>query len=656
MAQSSEKKDSLLQQLSSLPDGKLKAKVYLELANHAQWYENLPKDAELWADTSYSISKKLKDKHQIMRYWKFLATLSRVTSKYQNAIEYCDAALNVCELLGDSSYKAVIINEKATTYRWNDNHEKAIRNYLHSRKLAEENGLNEILLYNYNGLGNSYTILRNFKVAMEYYETGLKMAYAENNKLSIAINLNNIGELYEYENRLVDAEKNYEQSLKLNAELNNLRGISLSNTSIGNLAFKKGSYDEALSCFRQAYEINTGAHNIKDIALSEINLGKTFTALKKYEEAKKFLNSGLVKATEIDSKSVLKDAYLAFSKVHSATRKYKEAYEMMEKYAEVSNLLFDSETANTISILRVQYNLQKSENELVMLKEKNVSVLEAKRRNWFIYGSLGTTLFLFLISILVWIRGRERKRSQVSLTEKNLLIEKMNKELQEENDIRKDAESLVREMLDQKEVLISEIHHRVKNNLAMISGLLHLELSKISDEGSRQVLTNTSNRIQAIALIHENLYNSEKDAHIVYNEYLNTHIRKIIDSLNSPHKVELYIEAEQVLLGLHQAVPVSLIVNELITNVLTHAYSENKTHPKLNITLHLDNEGNITLQVKDNGKGLDENLNINKVESAGFTIVSIFVRQLKAEFSTKTSSEGTAHTIKFKQSAMKVWK
>ncbi len=656
-AQSLNFKDSLVQHLAVLPESNNKISLYLKIAKYTFKQENKPKIARLWADSAFRLAKKTGNSPQLMYYWETTGSFYRKTTKFPQALDCYNKALKIAEALGDSASKASILNQKATTFRWSDNYEKAVINYFHAEKLAKIYKQDQILLYVYNGLGNSYTILKNFDMAMSYYEKALKMAAEQKNQLSIAINLNNIGEIYEQKMNLDEAEKFYEESLRMNLRLKNEIGIAISNRGIGNLAYKKGSYQEALAYYKKAYILNKKRYNYISLAQLQISIGKTQVELNNLDTALVFLNKGLVIAEKFDSKLAMKEAYLALATLYQKTEQHKAAYGMLKKFAKVSSTLYDRETANTVSLLQVQYNIQQYQNELSLLKEKNESLALKKNRNRLIYSGLGIIVLAIIIIFYSWKRGEERKQKQIELAENNALIENMNKNLSAENEIRKNTEAKLKDVLAQKEVLISEIHHRVKNNLAMVSGLLHLELSKLTDEKSRWILSNTNNRIQAIKLIHENIYHSEKDAKVDFSKYTEIHVRKIIDSLNTNTALKTLIYSDTIYLGLHQAVPVSLIIKELVTNVIHHAFTTKKTEAsRLTVKLLEDKEKNIVLTVTDNGSGIKGELNINKVESAGFLIVSIFVKQLKGEFATQSSEKGTVHTLKFKQSIMKVWK
>lgn len=212
---------------------------------------------------------------------------------------------------------------------------------------------------------------------------------------------------------------------------------------------------------------------------------------------------------------------------------------------------------------------------------------------------------------------------------------------------RKKAEKQVLSSLQEKEALLSEIHHRVKNNLAVISGLLQLQIYQVEDDSLTDVLNSSINRVKSMALIHEQLYRSENFSDISLKENILKQaesIRDVFMTDDSP-AVELTLDLEDISIGINQAMPVGLLVNEIIINAFKHAF-KGKEKGEISVQL-FEEECYIHLNISDNGIGFDSS--DEEANTLGTTLIKTFAGQLEAEMEME-SSEGTSYHIKFKRS------
>lgn len=210
---------------------------------------------------------------------------------------------------------------------------------------------------------------------------------------------------------------------------------------------------------------------------------------------------------------------------------------------------------------------------------------------------------------------------------------------------RKQAEEKVRKSLKEKEVLLAEIHHRVKNNLAVITGLLELQAYNTSSEEATDVLKVSQMRVNSIALIHEKLYQNEDLSEISFDRYLEQLTDVIVSSLKSSQTdVEINIDAAPIKLTVNQAIPCGLILNEIITNAHKHAFPDQSQGT---IDISLTQQGkNITLKIADDGIGIPDKTSLDNPTSLGLKLIRTLTKQLKgtANFSNGT---GTRFTLQF---------
>ncbi|MBI5946142.1 MAG: HAMP domain-containing protein [Chloroflexi bacterium] len=202
-------------------------------------------------------------------------------------------------------------------------------------------------------------------------------------------------------------------------------------------------------------------------------------------------------------------------------------------------------------------------------------------------------------------------------------------------------------LLHEKEVLLKEIHHRVKNNLQIISSLLNLQASQVTDPQMLEALRDSRMRVRSMALIHEKLYQTQSLARINFGEYVKSLASDLLRSYQSTFKgIQLNIQADEVLLGIDQAIPCGLILNELITNALKYAFPTGRSGT-IWIELRTTPAHLLSLRVADDGVGLPADLDILKNKSLGLQLVNSLVNQLDGSL-TVEGSHGAVFKVSFK--------
>jgi two-component sensor histidine kinase len=213
---------------------------------------------------------------------------------------------------------------------------------------------------------------------------------------------------------------------------------------------------------------------------------------------------------------------------------------------------------------------------------------------------------------------------------------------------RKAMEESLREALKEKETLLKEIHHRVKNNLAIIQSLLNLQSTHYGDAASVELLRESQNRVRSMGLIHEKLYQSSDLRNVNLAEYIKSLSTQLFKSYRSHiSNVRLEMDVPEIKLDIDTLVPCGLILNELITNALKHAFPEG-----IGGTLYVEvkdlGDRNYRLTVKDDGVGLPEDFNLEKSKGLGGMIVSSLTDQLRGEVVYNTNG-GTEFNITFRE-------
>lgn len=208
-------------------------------------------------------------------------------------------------------------------------------------------------------------------------------------------------------------------------------------------------------------------------------------------------------------------------------------------------------------------------------------------------------------------------------------------------------ENELKRIIEEKTILLQEVHHRVKNNLAVTSGLLYMQRVSTDNPEIENLLGESERRIKSMTLIHELLYSSTDLSSIPIDEYIQNLVELIQKSLDPNEKIKVNIDADSFSINVTQAVPCALILNELISNSYKHAFKQ-KRDGNIDISIQ-QNDGEVAFSIRDNGEGISENI-INKKKriSLGLTIVETLVRQLDGTF-TMEHDDGTAAYFRFKK-------
>jgi two-component sensor histidine kinase len=211
---------------------------------------------------------------------------------------------------------------------------------------------------------------------------------------------------------------------------------------------------------------------------------------------------------------------------------------------------------------------------------------------------------------------------------------------------RKQAEEQIRASLQEKEVLLQEIHHRVKNNMQVISSLLYLQADHIQDKQVRELFQESRQRVRSMALIHEQLYQSQDLGRIDFAEYIESLTHHLWRSHGASH-VTLQLDIAPLLLSIEGAIPCGLIINELVSNAFKHVFPNGHTG-EIWVELRSSESGQVTLIVKDNGVGLPPDFDLYHCTSLGLTLVNTLIKQqLKGTIEMRQQTRGTEFELTF---------
>lgn len=316
-----------------------------------------------------------------------------------------------------------------------------------------------------------------------------------------------------------------------------------------------------------------------------------------------------------------RDIYRGLSRIDSILGDFKGSLAYYKIYAELESEIEDIKVKERVEELEVQYKTKEKSKEIELLNAKNdaqqVASGQQKRIIWLI-SSIG--FLLLLLSLILYNRFRIKKRSM----------------------------AVIQQKIEENEQLVQEVHHRVKNNLQIMLSLLQTQSNLIDDDKAKLMIKESSNRIKSMALIHENLYHSGDMVMVKADNYFKDLTTNVIHSFNRNDQdihIDMDIINEEISMTL--AVPIGLILNELITNSFKYAFV-GRTKGKLIINFRKVQNGEYyNLQVVDDGKGLPVDLNIHDSSSFGLRLVSGLAEQLNGHVNIN-HQEGTEFDIYIK--------
>lgn len=400
--------------------------------------------------------------------------------------------------------------------------------------------------------------------------------------------------------------------------------------------FWEGNNDKAFEMFHQglAYSKKHDLH--KSYCQSLTNLAEAHLFVGNMDSSKLYYDEFLRKKNQSDIRD-LYQVYWGLEYYYKELNRIDSAYHYATLKTEIDDSIrgiMEKELGNDIE-LKYNDDLNKK-----IIEQKDKEFKNQQKVN-LVQLIIFLIIGIVLIMLLIFVINSNRKKNR------------MNKLLQEQ----KASIALKNEIIDislkEKEVLLKEIHHRVKNNLQIISSLLNLQSKNITDKHALDILEEGKERIQAIALIHHRLYRSDNFSYISMEEYLPDLIAQLKKAyVSSTFKLDTTIQTDNIKMSLDTAVPLGLIICELITNSFKHAFTERKDGEILISLQAGDQPKSFVLLVKDNGVGFKYGMNFLVEGSLGSEIISALTEQLNGILNIDTSEKGTTFTLNFIDSQM----
>ncbi len=446
------------------------------------------------------------------------------------------------------------------------------------------------------------------KSAYEYFKRTLSLSqkydfpeYAAYSLVSIG-NYQN-GQLADYKNAL----DNYKKGIVLCKKLKLYEAYHDGLLNLAGLYKNMKDYDNALKTIEEPikfyHDNNTYAGFGESIALEK--KGEILYDKKDYIQAQQITQKSLqLVENQAQSLELRVDITDLLRKIYDAQNNIPAAYQTQKKWRVLYDTLTNQNARKTVATLQTQFETVQKETQIRDLDQQNHA-----QQTQLIWAISGFTVLL------------------VSLIGGYYLYRKLN-----QNKLKVEEQSL------QLTTLMKELHHRVKNNLAIVSSLLSMQSNRLEDKNAAKAVKEGQMRVQAMSLIHQRLYKTDDVSTVNIKDYFTELAESLMQAYgHNPDDFELTIEVENPALDVDLAIPLGLIVNELITNSFKYAY-EGISEPSLSI--YLKNDRQLTLKVHDNGIGIDENLISQKSNSFGQKLIKGLSKQLKGTYKFE-NNQGT---------------
>lgn len=475
---------------------------------------------------------------------------------------------------------------------------------IHLYKLENDE---ESLSYCYSQIGVCYFSQFQYNNANYYYKKSIELCKKLKLEIDLADVLVNQGITLTYLNKLSQAKKNFQRAIAIYNRHDDEEGLGPAFNSLAKIYYEEGDLEKATRYFKYAASLAKKYENYYNLTSSYNAVANCYLDKKDYQTAKDYALKSLNYAKESGAKERELFVHQTLSDVYFGLGEYEKAFESLSLYANMKDSIFTLEKSDALAEMQARFEVKE-----IRLTQQ----IQAEKHSWQLLTLAVVIFIILLILVFLFFLFRHKKRINALLEQKY--------EMTQLN-------------LEQKEFMMGEIHHRVKNNLQMVHAILDLQARDLKDPESVKLIEDSLNRINAISLIHQKLYQTENIRAVNMDEYL----RELVDDLvyhfrkEVSKQIRIRYELEDLNLDIETALPIGLIVAELVTNSCKYAFADEET-PEIELRLNVQ-EKQLVLVVADNGAGKSGEQNGTNF---GTKLIQTMSKKLKAELVETSSDQG----------------
>ncbi|WP_178987517.1 tetratricopeptide repeat-containing sensor histidine kinase [Winogradskyella schleiferi] len=609
--------DSLTVALDRAEDSEKKLVILNDLVDIAfQTDLNL---AKTYAKKGVSLAEKSNDDNWKPRFYEMQGRMHANLLELDSASLNFDKALKGYTAIDDKKGQATTYFKIGWVHKREGDIEEALKVDLKALNLMEVIDDKLGIAGAYNRVSEDLTRQGRYKEAYDYAlktivlceENNLQteLAYAYTSAGDTQIAMGNYDAAYEYYDKALTLAKSLDFTIFDIINFSNNRANALK---------RKGDYKAAKSAYEQALEQAKKVDYENAMYVITGNLGEINLLLGNYKDALKFQQQTVATQENKGDVSNLTEGYHHLSTIYEKLNDYPKALEFQKKALKMRDSTAKIESDKTMSKLMTQFETGKKDQTI---EAQNTQIAQ-QQKTQLLYLAIAGILALSLLGMFLSIKSIRKKRRALQV---------LNAELDTKN--------------KQNELLLKEIHHRVKNNLEMVKSLIALQSAQIEDSATKDAMIASQNRVQSMGIIHQKLYQGTNLGAIEMKDYFVNLSDGILDAFDAEDKIKIEFAMDELELDVDTAVPIGLIVNELLTNALKYAFPKTNTG-KISIQLAKKTHDTLHLEVADNGVGKVIGL-APKGTGFGSQLVRLLTQQLNGTMQ-ENSKEGTTVSFEFK--------
>ncbi|EJG03169.1 histidine kinase dimerization/phosphoacceptor domain -containing protein [Flavobacterium sp. F52] len=612
------------------------AESYLRLARD---YENPDEKHIQTALKAKELYKKIKDPFKEGCSAKVIAEIYQGLGNFKNALLYAQESVRLfaaAKYQKEELVRSYLIIK--LIYYYQGDIDKSFKYGLEALHLSEKiDSTSELTASCYSHVGTLYSFTNKKEQALEYLKKALEISYQYNNINFTAITTSNLVQILMNLKR----EKQAAEYLKKieNYNLDFESKVAFISKSI--LVYAElGRFSKADTYVRQALEILKRTEENVIVCRLYLPLAKYYFSVKQYSLSRLYYEKNKKWALKTNNKFILQTIYEQLFIIDSIQSDYKSAIQNLQFYQLYKDSILNEEASKRIEELTLQYQVVKKDKDLkakennnkLLVKQNKLQEEKLWRSNLIRNLSVLGVLVLGIFIALLYNRHKTNKRN-------NRLLQQQQDEIAENNEA-------LSHLVTEKDWLLKEIHHRVKNNLHMIMSLLNSQSYFLQDKAAISAIQSSQHRIQSMSLIHQKLYMADNLSAIRMQEYISDLIEYLTDSFSGEKKVKFHLSVQEVEMDVSQAIPIGLIINEAVTNSFKYAFTD-RDDGDVSVILKGGSGRDYSLEIKDNGSGLPQDFSIDNTKSLGMKLIKGLAKDLQGTLEIESDAQGTRIKIDF---------
>lgn len=480
--------------------------------------------------------------------------------------------------------------------------------------------------YIYKQIGGVYYNQKNYKKAERYWQKSYTIAKEYKLLWLLSAVLNNLGEVKRFSHQPYKALSLYKQALGIKQIIKDSIGIHIISSNIGTTHLAINQLDSAKHFYDKNYLLALAINDPRILLSSYSDYGLHARLSNKVSKALYWYNRVLPICEQLDDRNLLLPIYQDLSDLYAKQNRFDSSLYFQKKWITLTQIINKEHNEKLALEIEAKFLINEKEREFDFLQKE--SKLEQQKNQLKDYFQWASIIGLFSILAFTLVILKLRNKNHQDLKDNILKINQKTKE---------------------KDILLKEIHHRVKNNLQVITSLLSLQSYNLQDSNMKELFRQSQHRINSMAMIHEMLYQSNDFSKINYNSYLNQLVTKLVTSFKGiDHQIEIKIDVPDLFLNIDTAVPLGLLINEIITNALKYGFPDQMAGT-LYIKMQVLDPPNFLLEIGDNGIGFPEDINKSSKHSLGLNLIQQLAVQLNGNIQKDPNKKGTNYKLHFQE-------